>query len=186
MKVTLVVSLAASLVAAQSVGDIPDCAVSCSHIVPVANLCPAAGVVAQKSCVSKLVGGTEIAGCKAADIGCICSNKSFINSIVCCIDETKACTKDELETTLKYAQTLCKASGATLPSTVPTCSASGSPTGSTASSTGTQASGTSSGTATAASGTTAASTSSSTAAAAPFAGGSVGGLAGAVLAMLAL
>ncbi|UNI21142.1 hypothetical protein JDV02_007158 [Purpureocillium takamizusanense] len=170
--VALFVSLAAGLAAAQSVGDIPECAKKC-----------ATGLLEKK-----------VGDCETTDIGCFCRNKDFINNIVCCIDQAKSCTQDELEKTLSFARKLCSTSNVQLPDTVPKCSssssASGSATGgssSTAASTasGGGASATTTGTAGAASGTTKAASSSSTAAAAAIGGGSVGGLAGAVLAVLA-
>jgi len=127
-------------------------------------------IAVQQKCVGEVLGpqGT-VGGCKSADIGCFCRNESFINSIVCCIDKAKACSKEELEATLKYASGLCGSQGVTLPSSVPTCS--------TATPTATASAGS-----TPTSNSTAASSSSTAGAAVA---GSVGGLAGAVLAMLA-
>ncbi|POR36532.1 Uncharacterized protein TPAR_03248, partial [Tolypocladium paradoxum] len=172
MKSALVMALAASLVAAQSLDGIPDCA---------------------KDCVTKFVTGTSIAGCKVADIACICGNKDFLNNIACCL--AGVCSQSDQDKTVQYATQLCNASGVQVPNKV-VCnsgaassgsasgSASASSTGSasgtaTPTTTGTAASASTSGTATGAS-----PTSRSTGAAAPVVG-SVGGLAGAVLAMLA-
>ncbi|KND95257.1 hypothetical protein TOPH_00041 [Tolypocladium ophioglossoides CBS 100239] len=168
MKSALVIALAASLVAAQdTLNGIPDCA---------------------KDCVAKYVTGSGVAGCMAADIGCVCRNKDFLNSIACCL--ASVCSQADQDKTVQFATQLCSASGVQVPSKVECnngASSSGSTSGSGSASstaasktTGTAASGSASGTATGAS-----HTSSSTGAAVPVVG-SVGGLAGAVLAMLAV
>ncbi|GJN77993.1 hypothetical protein PLIIFM63780_001486 [Purpureocillium lilacinum] len=146
MKTTLIVSMAAGLAAAQSVGNVPECA---------------------RDCVGKVIG--SVAGCKSSDIGCFCKDKAFINNIVCCIAKTNDCNAAQLNETLKYADSLCSPQGVTLPTTVPTCStAAPTPTPSPSSNSTSGSTG---------------SSSSSTAGAAGA--GSVGGFAGAVLAMLA-
>ncbi|KAL3963788.1 hypothetical protein ACCO45_000792 [Purpureocillium lilacinum] len=83
MKTTLIVSMAAGLAAAQSVGNVPECA---------------------RDCVGKVIG--SVAGCKSSDIGCFCKDKAFINNIVCCIAKTNDCNAAQLNETLKYADSL--------------------------------------------------------------------------------
>ncbi|PNY29141.1 Uncharacterized protein TCAP_00941 [Tolypocladium capitatum] len=169
MKSALVMALAASLVAAQDpLGSIPACA---------------------RDCVAQFVTGSGIAGCKAADIACVCKNKDFLGSIACCL--AKVCSQDDQNKTVQYATQLCNASGVQVPSKV-VCSSSASPSGSATGSATGSASGSASGSATStaapkATGTAtgASPASSSTGAAVPVVG-SAGGLAGAVLAMLAV
>ncbi|OAA48732.1 CFEM domain protein [Metarhizium rileyi] len=65
------------------------------------------------SCVSSYISGTNIAGCKPADIACVCKNQEFINGISCCLQ--KDCSKEEVDSTISFANQLCTASGVETP-----------------------------------------------------------------------
>ncbi|KAH0595921.1 hypothetical protein MHUMG1_06471 [Metarhizium humberi] len=160
-------AVAVSFAAAQQLGEIPQCA---------------------QSCVSSYVTGTNIAGCKPADIGCICKNEAFIQGISCCLE--KVCDQADIDKTINVATGLCAASGVDTPKQLVCSSGSASASGSAATKTGSSsptASGSQqntsapSGSATAA---TTAATSTHTGAAAP-AFGNPGGLLGAALAIVA-
>ncbi|CZT01520.1 hypothetical protein WAI453_006962 [Rhynchosporium graminicola] len=86
-------------------------------------------------CVVKFTsgGGSSIAGCNRIDVACICSNKSFINDIACCLSDQ--CSKPEQDKAVTYALALCKANQVQdLPTSVscntaaPTATGTGSPT----------------------------------------------------------
>ena len=62
-------------------------------------------------CLSKFNNGAEIAGCANLDVKCICSNSSFLNDISCCLVD--ACNEADKQTSLAYAQNLCKTAGVT-------------------------------------------------------------------------
>ncbi|KZZ96052.1 Extracellular membrane protein, CFEM domain protein [Moelleriella libera RCEF 2490] len=64
-------------------------------------------------CVQSYITGNQIAGCKPADIACVCSNKQFLSSISCCL--AKDCSKDDIDTTIKFAASLCNANGVQTP-----------------------------------------------------------------------
>ncbi|KHN99953.1 Extracellular membrane protein, CFEM domain protein [Metarhizium album ARSEF 1941] len=127
-------------------------------------------------CVSSAIDGTNIAGCKAADIRCVCGNKDFIAGISCCLQ--KSCSPSEIESTINFANKLCAASGVDTPKQLVCPSGSGSPSGATQTK---NTSPTGSGTAATA---TAAATHTGGAAAAPTFGNAVG-LVGAALAFAA-
>ncbi|KAF4581032.1 cell wall protein [Ophiocordyceps camponoti-floridani] len=95
MKSALLVTLAASLAAAQDLGGMPACA---------------------KDCVSKYMGGSSVAGCQAADIACVCKNKDFLNNIACCL--SKACKPEDQDKTISFAKQLCNAAGVQVPDKV--------------------------------------------------------------------
>ncbi|KJZ78365.1 hypothetical protein HIM_02403 [Hirsutella minnesotensis 3608] len=191
MKSALLFALAGSLVAAQSqLQGIPPCA---------------------RECVSKSISGPNVAGCAVADIACVCRNKDFLNNIACCL--AGVCKQEEQEQTVKFATQLCGASQVQVPSKVE-CKKGAAATGSSASAgssmsspTPTSSSPTSSNTAddsdssdTASStsarntaGSNSATTSTSSASASPSSTGAaanvvggMGGVAGALLAMLAV
>ncbi|EFY90934.1 CFEM domain protein, putative [Metarhizium acridum CQMa 102] len=134
------------------------------------------------------ISGTNIAGCKPADIACVCGNKDFIGGISCCLQ--KDCSKADIDSTIIFAKQLCAASGVKTPEQLVCSSGSGSASGSAATQTGSssptatgsqQNTSAASGSATAA---TTAATSTHTGAAAP-AFRNPGGLLGAALAIVA-
>ncbi|OAQ72529.1 CFEM domain-containing protein [Pochonia chlamydosporia 170] len=143
------------------------------------------------SCVSSYISGTNIAGCKPADIACVCKNKDFIGGISCCLQ--KDCGKDDIAATISFANQICAASGVDTPKQL-VCSTGSGASGSTATKTDNSSTGTGAG-ATATEQTTNAPTGSGTAAttaasstktggAAP-AYGNAGGILGAALAIAA-
>ncbi|QSZ29743.1 hypothetical protein DSL72_004260 [Monilinia vaccinii-corymbosi] len=72
-----------------------------------------------QSCVGEYTSGSKIAGCSNIDIGCICSNSTFLSGISCCL--TPACGDADKQIAVAYAQNLCKIAGVTnLPDAV-TC-----------------------------------------------------------------
>ncbi|CAG8057117.1 unnamed protein product [Penicillium olsonii] len=122
MKLTALLTLSTLLATAlaQGLGDLPDCSKDC-----------ATGAI-PKSC--------------GIDIKCICEAKSFLSDVSCCVADK--CSKEDQDTTLKVARSLCARGGVTdLPSSV-TCStgagssstSTGSSSTETAASTGTEAS----------------------------------------------
>lgn len=121
--------------------------------------------------------GNGIAGCKAGDVVCVCSNDQFLSSIACCVAGT--CDEADQEKTANYAMQLCRAAGVTVPDKVECTSTSAAASGTASASATSSSSGSNS------AGSAASTPATSTAAAAPAAAGSVGGLAGAVLALLA-
>ncbi|PHH72076.1 hypothetical protein CDD80_4802 [Ophiocordyceps camponoti-rufipedis] len=95
MKSALLVTLAASLAAAQDLAGMPACA---------------------KDCVSKYMGGSSVAGCQPADIACVCKNKDFLNNIACCLSQ--ACKPEDQDKTISFAKQLCNAAGVQVPDKV--------------------------------------------------------------------
>jgi cytoskeletal protein RodZ len=95
-------------------------------------------ILASKPCVSDFTSGSQIAGCNAVDITCICSNKNFLSGIACCL--VGVCSAADQQAATEYAQTLCRTNGVTnLPSAVScastaTQSSTAAPSGSTATS----------------------------------------------------
>ncbi|KYK58578.1 cell wall protein [Drechmeria coniospora] len=147
MKASLIIALAASLVAGQ-LDSIPTCA---------------------QGCVGKYITGGGVAGCKTADIACVCRNKDFLDGIACCLADV--CSQEDQDKSVKFARQLCTSSGVQVPDKVVCNKAASSATTTTS-------------TSATASATNAAQSSTSKAAAAPVVG-NIGGLTGAVLAMLA-
>ncbi|KAJ5973938.1 hypothetical protein N7481_011148 [Penicillium waksmanii] len=90
-QLTLALAALLSTAAAQGLGDLPDCARSCAtDAIP-------------SSC--------------GIDVKCICTTKSFLNDISCCVADK--CSKDDQETTLKVAKSICARGGVTdVPSSV--------------------------------------------------------------------
>ncbi|KAG5922893.1 hypothetical protein E4U42_005166 [Claviceps africana] len=68
------------------------------------------------NCVSSYITGSNIAGCAPADIACVCSNKDFLSGISCCLE--KDCGKDDIQSTIQFAAGICNASGVKTPSTL--------------------------------------------------------------------
>ncbi|KAL9942023.1 hypothetical protein D7B24_000105 [Verticillium nonalfalfae] len=84
------------LVAAQSTGDLPKCA---------------------QPCVIEATTGGNIGGCGQFDNKCICSNKSFLDDMACCL--AAGCTQKEQQAAVDFAKRLCRGSGVTdLPDSV--------------------------------------------------------------------
>ncbi|OQE25357.1 hypothetical protein PENSTE_c006G10118 [Penicillium steckii] len=93
-QITLTLTALLTAAAAQGLGDLPDCARSCATDAIPSNC--------------------------GIDVECICTAKSFIADISCCIADK--CSKDDQETTLKVAKSICARGGVTdIPSAV-TCS----------------------------------------------------------------
>ncbi|GAB0137150.1 hypothetical protein EsDP_00005430 [Epichloe bromicola] len=134
------------------------------------------------SCVTSYITGSDIAGCKPADIACVCSNKDFISGISCCLE--KDCQKDDIQSTIKFASGICNASGIKTPTEL-VCNKNAASSGA---STSTAASRTQNGTGTAAATTTTSTqtpTATKTNAAAPVYV-NAGGVLGVVLAVAAV
>ncbi|KAM0287689.1 hypothetical protein ACHAQH_000219 [Verticillium albo-atrum] len=84
------------LVAAQSTGDLPRCA---------------------QPCVIAATTGGNIGGCGQFDVECICSNKSFLDDMACCLADS--CSQQEQQAAVDFAKRLCRGSGVTdLPDSV--------------------------------------------------------------------
>lgn len=110
-------------------------------------------LTAQQNCADKFLTG-GIGNC-GSDAKCICSDKSFLSDIACCLAEPGACDTADQSSAVVFASQLCAAQGVTVPSAV-TCTSTFASTGT---GTGTAASATTTGTATATeTGTTAAAT----------------------------
>ncbi|OQD66761.1 hypothetical protein PENPOL_c004G02442 [Penicillium polonicum] len=122
MKFTITFALAAllSTVAAQGLGDLPDCSKSC-----------ATGSIPQNCGI---------------DFKCVCESKSFLADVACCIADK--CSKADQDTTIKVAKSICARGGVTDLPTEVVCSSSKS-SSSTSSSSNSTETGTKSGTETA-------------------------------------
>ncbi|CAI7639311.1 unnamed protein product [Penicillium pancosmium] len=93
-QLTLALAALLTTAAAQGLGDLPDCARSCAtDAIP-------------SSC--------------GIDVKCICTTKSFLNDISCCVADK--CSKDDQETTLKVAKSICARGGVTDVPTSVVCS----------------------------------------------------------------
>ncbi|KAG9234826.1 hypothetical protein BJ875DRAFT_483846 [Amylocarpus encephaloides] len=57
----------------------------------------------------------EFANCNVRDVACVCTNKSFISDISCCI--AQSCSAEDQETTYDFANNLC--SQVVIPGTPP-------------------------------------------------------------------
>ncbi|MCJ1376739.1 hypothetical protein MMC20_007984 [Loxospora ochrophaea] len=96
---------------AQSLSDLPSCAVSC-----VGN-------------------GLSSTGCAETDFKCICSDSAWIGQLTCCVES--ACDQADQQTTVQFADQICKTVNIDLPAN-PVCStASGASTMSAAATAGT-------------------------------------------------
>ncbi|QPG99496.1 hypothetical protein C2857_001927 [Epichloe festucae Fl1] len=136
------------------------------------------------SCITSHITGTDIAGCKPADIACVCNNKDFISSISCCLE--KDCQKDDIQSTIKFASGICNASGVKTPTEL-VCNKNAASSGastSTAASRTQNGSGTGTGTATATTSTQTATATKTNAAAPVYV--NAGGVLGVVLAVAAV
>ncbi|KAM0564248.1 hypothetical protein ACHAPJ_000458 [Fusarium lateritium] len=60
-------------------------------------------------CVDQYTTGSGVAGCGQFDFKCICSNKSFLSGIACCLE--KECDKAGRESAVKYAKQICSTAG---------------------------------------------------------------------------
>ncbi|KAF4962710.1 hypothetical protein FSARC_9271 [Fusarium sarcochroum] len=60
-------------------------------------------------CVDQYTTGKGVAGCGQFDFKCICSNKSFLSGIACCLE--KECDKAGRESAVKYAKQICSTAG---------------------------------------------------------------------------
>ncbi|KLU88883.1 hypothetical protein MAPG_07864 [Magnaporthiopsis poae ATCC 64411] len=97
MKTSAVLAALALAVAtnAQTAGDLPKCAQDCAN--------------------QFLLNGIGNCG---RDPKCICSNKSFIGDISCCISKPGGCNAEDQKKAIVYAAQLCSANGVTVPSEV--------------------------------------------------------------------
>ncbi|KAI0398624.1 hypothetical protein F5Y17DRAFT_470733 [Xylariaceae sp. FL0594] len=86
----------ASVVLAQDLGALPDCA---------------------RSCLAEFTTGGSIGNCRQLDAQCICSSDSFISGIACCL--AKACDAADQKRAVDYAISFCSTQGVTdLPTAV--------------------------------------------------------------------
>lgn len=134
------------------------------------------------SCVTSYISGTDIAGCKPADIACVCSNKNFLSGISCCLE--KDCNKDDIQSTIKFASGICNASGVKTPTEL-VCNKDSASSSGTAAPTATQSGSGAASSAASATSSGATAAASKTGAAVPLQA-NAGGLLGAVLAVAAL
>ncbi|KAJ2890229.1 hypothetical protein MKZ38_002236 [Zalerion maritima] len=169
MKLFATTLVAAGLVAAQSIDDLPDCA---------------------KTCLNDFISGSQIADCSRTDVGCICANDDFIGGIGCCLLD--GCEEDAQTAAIQYAATICAVEDVSVP-TVITCATGTADSGSsvTATATGTAdsdstATSTSDGATTTATAEDESTTTGSDSYAGPTAAAGMGGLAVGVLAAAAL
>nr|UQJ82181.1 secretory protein [Falciphora oryzae] len=97
MKTSAVLAALALAVAtnAQTAGDLPKCAQDCAN--------------------QFLLNGIGNCG---RDPKCICSNKSFIGDISCCLAKPGGCSADDQKKAIAYAAQLCQANGVTVPDQV--------------------------------------------------------------------
>ncbi|KAG8895546.1 hypothetical protein FRB99_000487 [Tulasnella sp. 403] len=86
---TLVFALAASLASAQSIADLPECALSC---------------LAQ----------VDTGGCDITDQLCLCKSQAFFTSSTTCVRKT--CSPADDQKTAQVSAAICQALGVTLPS----------------------------------------------------------------------
>ncbi|KAI9779887.1 MAG: hypothetical protein M1816_003312 [Peltula sp. TS41687] len=83
-----------TVIAAQSLADLPKCA---------------------QGCVGSSV---SVPGCQSFDIRCICSNRDWLQGVACCL--AKACSSEEQANAVKFAGSFCATAGVTVPNQV-TC-----------------------------------------------------------------
>ncbi|KAL2215636.1 putative CFEM domain protein [Thermoascus aurantiacus ATCC 26904] len=84
--ISLALSAVLATAAALGIDDLPECARNC-----------AAGSIPKE--------------CNQIDVKCICSAKSFIQGITCCV--AGACSKADQEATIKFANQICGSAGVT-------------------------------------------------------------------------
>ncbi|KAE8414940.1 hypothetical protein BDV36DRAFT_298567 [Aspergillus pseudocaelatus] len=82
--ISVILMTCLSTVIAQGMDGLPDCAKDC-----------ATGSIPKQ--------------CQTIDVACICGDKSFINSISCCV--ANKCSKDQQDAVLKFASQLCSGAG---------------------------------------------------------------------------
>ncbi|KNG87267.1 putative CFEM domain protein [Aspergillus nomiae NRRL 13137] len=82
--ISVILTTCLSTVFAQGMDGLPDCAKDC-----------ATGSIPKQ--------------CQTIDVACICGDKSFINSISCCV--ANKCSKDQQDAVLKFAGQLCSGAG---------------------------------------------------------------------------
>ncbi|PYI09017.1 hypothetical protein BO78DRAFT_48657 [Aspergillus sclerotiicarbonarius CBS 121057] len=93
------------------------------------SLVAAQGMESLPACARDCATGAIPKSCSAIDVGCICSNTSFITSISCCV--ATACSEQDQKSAITFAQQICSGAGVTdLPQSA------GCTSGSTASATG--------------------------------------------------
>ncbi|KAL8371640.1 hypothetical protein RB595_001439 [Gaeumannomyces hyphopodioides] len=97
MKTSAVLAALALAVAtnAQTAGDLPKCAQDCAN--------------------QFLLSGIGNCG---RDPKCICSNKTFISDISCCLAKPGGCSEDDQKKAIAFAAQLCQANGVTVPNQV--------------------------------------------------------------------
>ncbi|KOS16777.1 Cell wall protein 1 [Escovopsis weberi] len=100
MKLSALVSLAVAVIGASAAvtDGLPSCA---------------------KSCVNDYVGvgsTSIIAGCKALDVACICSNSNFISDLSCCLSD--ACGEADQKAAVEFAAQICSSAGVKTPNQV--------------------------------------------------------------------
>ncbi|CAG8982911.1 hypothetical protein HYALB_00002929 [Hymenoscyphus albidus] len=96
--IVAIVAVVAPFVAAQ--GDIPECA---------------------RPCVVASTSGSSIGGCTNTDVKCICSAPQFLSDISCCV--SKACSLEDQNKAIAFANNLCSISGVTNLPTAASCAA---------------------------------------------------------------
>lgn len=69
-----------------------------------------------ETCAAAFTTPGEVAGCNGQNIACICSNSTFISSIACCLSAN--CDAADQVIATGYAQQLCGDNGVTVPSAV--------------------------------------------------------------------
>ncbi|TPX12422.1 uncharacterized protein E0L32_006834 [Thyridium curvatum] len=74
-----------------------------------------------QDCASQFFSG-GIGNC-GSDAKCICSNKSFLGDIACCLAKPGGCNEKDQSSAVAFASTICDAQGVTVPTAV-SCTAS--------------------------------------------------------------
>ncbi|KAI1365012.1 hypothetical protein F5Y08DRAFT_193456 [Xylaria arbuscula] len=98
MKLVTIFLALTSVVVAQDLGNLPNCA---------------------KNCLAEYTTGDKIGDCGRLDAKCICASDSFISGIACCL--AGVCNADEQEQAVEFARSFCSTQGVTdLPQSV-TC-----------------------------------------------------------------
>ncbi|KAF1950677.1 hypothetical protein CC80DRAFT_597947 [Byssothecium circinans] len=89
MRFTVVATLATTLgsLAVAQLGNLPKCAQDCF--------------------------GSSLGSCSQLDFKCVCGNSTLISSLSCCVAQT--CTREEQDSTIQLAVSLCKQVGVNVP-----------------------------------------------------------------------
>ncbi|KAB8241011.1 hypothetical protein BDV35DRAFT_91188 [Aspergillus flavus] len=69
----------------------------------------AQGMDGLPDCAKDCATGSIPKQCQTIDVACICGDKSFINSISCCV--ANKCSKDQQDAVLEFASQLCSGAG---------------------------------------------------------------------------